>query len=119
MLIVQYGYLPIYIGIAAMLLLAAYLSLYTAFFAFGDRFLRGRESPLFLSAPLLWTVLDFVRSHLLTGFPWENLAYSQYLYNKVIQIADVTGTYGITFMIVLINTVLYTMCCHRDLEGDI
>ncbi len=112
--VVQYGYLPIYIGIAAMLLLSAYLSLYTAFFAFGISFLRGRRVPLFLSAPLLWTLLDYARSYLLTGFPWEYLAHSQYLYNKVIQIADVTGTYGITFVIVLINAVLYDLLSQRS-----
>ncbi len=105
--VVQYGYLPVYAGIAAMLLLAAYLSLYTACFAMGVVFLRARGNAVFLSAPLLWTVLEFARSHFLTGFPWENLAYSQYLYGNIIQIADITGIYGITFTIVLINAVLY------------
>ncbi len=107
--VVQYGYLPLYVGIAAVLLLAAYLSIYTACFAMGVVFLKGQGNALFLFAPLLWTLLEFVRSHLLTGFPWENLAYSQYLYGNIIQIADITGTYGITFMIVLINAVLYSV----------
>jgi apolipoprotein N-acyltransferase len=107
--VVQYGYLPLYVGIAAMLLLAAYLSLYTACFALGVVFLRARGMVLFLSAPLLWTLLEFARSYLLTGFPWENLAYSQYLYGNIIQIADITGIYGITFMIVLVNAVLYNV----------
>ncbi len=107
--VVQYGYLPIYVGIAAMLLLAAYLSFYTACFAMGIVFLRGKGIPLFLSAPLIWTILEYLRSHLLTGFPWENLAYSQYLYLNIIQISDITGTYGITFTIVLINAVLYDL----------
>lgn len=111
--VVHYGYLPVYAGVAAMLLLAAYLSLYTACFAMGVVFLRGKGIPLFLSAPLLWTVLEFLRSHLLTGFPWENLAYSQYLYAKVIQISDITGIYGITFAIVLINAVLYDLLSAR------
>jgi apolipoprotein N-acyltransferase len=83
--VVQYGYLPLYVGIAAMLLLSAYLSLYTAFFAFVIVFLRGRRIPLFLSAPLVWTLLDYARSHLLTGFPWEQLAHSQFLYHSVTQ----------------------------------
>jgi apolipoprotein N-acyltransferase len=107
--VVQYGYLPIYVGISAMLLLAAYLSLYTACFAMGIIFLRGKGIPLFLSAPLLWTILEYSRSHLLTGFPWENLAYSQYLYRNIIQISDTVGTYGVSFAIVLINAVLYDL----------
>lgn len=111
--VVQYGYLPIYAGIAALLLLAAYLSLYTACFAMGVDFLKKKGIRLFVSTPLLWTVLEFLRSHLLTGFPWENLAYSQYLYAKVIQIADVTGIYGITFVIVMINAVLYDLLSAR------
>jgi len=114
--VVQYGYLPVYVGIAAVLLLAAYLSLYTACFAMGVVFLRARGNAIFLSAPLLWTVLEFARSHLLTGFPWENLAYSQYHYGNIIQIADITGTYGITFTIVLINTVLYNVLAARFLR---
>ena len=111
--VVQYGYLPIYAGIAAMLLLAAYLSLYTACFAMGVVFLKGRGIRLLVSAPLLWTLLEYLRSHLLTGFPWENLAYSQYLYAKVIQISDITGIYGITFAIVMINAVLYDLLSVR------
>jgi apolipoprotein N-acyltransferase len=111
--VVQYGYLPIYIGISVMLLLSAYLSLYTACFAMGIVFLRGRGIPFILSAPPLWTVLEYIRAYLLTGFPWENLAHSQYLYNELIQISDVTGTYGITFAIVLVNTVLYDLFSHR------
>jgi apolipoprotein N-acyltransferase len=105
--VVQYGYLPVYVGIGAMLLLSAYLSLYTACFAWGVVFLRERGIRIFWSAPLLWTILEFLRGRLLTGFPWENLAYSQYLYPKVIQLADITGIYGITFAIVMINALLY------------
>jgi apolipoprotein N-acyltransferase len=107
--VVQYGNLPVHAGISAVLLLAAYLSFYTACFAMGVVFLREKGNAVFLSAPLLWTLLEFVRSHLLTGFPWENLAHSQYLYLNIIQIADITGTYGITFTIVLINAVLYNV----------
>jgi apolipoprotein N-acyltransferase len=111
--VVQYGYLPVYVGIGAMLLLSAYLSLYTACFAWGVVFLRQRGIRIFWSAPLIWTVLEFLRGRLLTGFPWENLAYSQYLYPKVIQLADITGIYGITFAIVMINALLYGVWSER------
>ncbi|MBM4315403.1 MAG: apolipoprotein N-acyltransferase, partial [Deltaproteobacteria bacterium] len=112
--VVHYGYLPVYAATGAMLLLAAYLSLYTACFAMGVVFLKGKGVPLFLSAPLVWTVLEFLRSHLLTGFPWGNLAYSQYLYTNAIQISDITGIYGITWAIVLVNAVLYDLLSERN-----
>lgn len=112
--VVQFGYLPVYMGIMAMLLLAAYLSLYTAFFAMGVVFLLRRGCALFISAPLLWTLLEFARSYIFTGFPWENLAYSQYLYGNIIQIADLTGIYGISFAIVMVNAVLYDLWSLRS-----
>jgi apolipoprotein N-acyltransferase len=104
--VVQYGYLPLYVGLAVMLLLAAYLSLYTACFAMGVVFFRKRGISLIWSAPLLWPLLEYLRAHLLTGFPWENLGYSQYLHLNLIQVADITGVYGISFLIVLVNAVL-------------
>ena len=62
-------------------------------------------SPI-ISSPLLWTCLEYAKSHLFTGFPWENLGYSQYAYTILIQISDLTGIYGITFIIVLINALI-------------
>mgnify|MGYP001594260112 CR=1 FL=1 len=112
--VVQYGNLPIYMGILAMLFLAAYMSLCMACFAMGVAYFRPKGVFLFLSAPLLWTVLEFARSHFLTGFPWENLAYSQYLYGKIIQISDITGIYGVTFAIVLINAVLFDLLLRKS-----
>jgi apolipoprotein N-acyltransferase len=111
--VVQYGHLPVYMGIMVMLLLAAYLSLYTACFAMGVVCLRRSGALLFLTAPLLWTILEFARSHLFTGFPWEDLAYSQYLYENIIQIADITGIYGISFVLVMTSAVLYNLLTLR------
>ena len=111
--VVSYGYLPYYVGISAMLLLSAYLSLYIAFFAAGVHYFNERGIPQLIAAPLLWTCLEYGKSHLLTGFPWELLAYSQYLCGPMIQLADITGIYGITFVIVLINVVFYDLLSYR------
>ncbi len=105
--VVNYGYLPYPVGIAAMLLLSAYLSLYIGLFSAAVVYFRKKEVPLWIGAPLLWTCLEYAKSHLLTGFPWENLGYSQYLHLPLIQIADITGVYGVTFFIVLINAMIY------------
>jgi len=112
--IVMYGYLPLYIGISAMLLLCLYLSIYFSLFAAGVVFLRNRGFSEIVSAPLLWTGLEFLKSHLFTGFPWENLAYSQYKYLHLIQFSDVTGIYGVSFLIVFVNVVLFDLIVHRE-----
>ena len=104
--VVNYGYLPLPVGIVVMLLLAAYLALYVALFSAGVAYFKDRGIPRLLAAPLLWTSLEYAKSHLLTGFPWENLGYSQYLFHPFIQVADITGVYGLTFLIVLINVII-------------
>ena len=109
--VVHYGYLPLPVGIAVMLLLSAYLALYVAVFAAGVVYFHVRGvSPIF-AAPLLWTSLEYVKSHLLTGFPWENLGYSQYLFTPLIQAADITGVFGLSFVIVFVNVVIFDVFC--------
>jgi len=107
--VVKYGYLPLYVGIAAMLAVAAILSVYTGLFAGGLAFLSLKGGVIALAAPLLWVCVEFGRSHLLTGFPWENLGYSQHRNLLLLQISDVTGVYGISFLVVFVNAVLYDL----------
>jgi apolipoprotein N-acyltransferase len=104
--VVHYGHLPYSIGIFLMVLVAAYLSIYVALFAAGVVYFSGKGVSSVIAAPVLWTCLEYGKSHLLTGFPWENLAYSQYLNRYLIQAVDITGPYGITFIIILVNAVL-------------
>jgi len=116
--VVHYGYLPYYLGIVIMLLLAAYLSIYFAVFAAGMVYFAGKGIPRIIAAPVLWTCLEYVKSHFLTGFPWENLAHSQYLYKTLIQVADVTGTFGITFLIVVVNVITFDAISNK-LKGKL
>ncbi len=111
--VVNYGHLPYFLGVVIMLLLAAYLSLYIAFFALGIVYLRGKM-PLYLLAPLLWISLEYLKSQLLTGFPWENLGYSQYLNFYFIQFADIAGVYGMSFIIVLVNAVVCNLVIKKS-----
>ena len=59
-----------------------------------------------LIAALAWVALEYLRSILFTGFPWGLLGSSQYHWLTLIQVADITSIYGISFMIVLTNGVL-------------
>jgi apolipoprotein N-acyltransferase len=105
--VVNYGYLPLPVGIAVMMLLSAYLALYVALFSAGVVFFNRRGISPVIAAPLLWTSLEYAKSHFLTGFPWVNLGYSQYSYTYIVQIADITGVFGVSFVIVLVNALIY------------
>lgn len=111
--VVNYGYLPLYLGVILMVLLAGYLSVYFAFFAVGIVYFRGK-APLVLAAPVLWVCLEYLKSCLFTGFPWENLGYSQFSNLLFIQMADITGVSGLSFLIVLLNVAFFTLLAERS-----
>lgn len=112
----RYGHLSWWITVPAMVLLALYMSLYVAVFAWAVA-RTAHALPLVVSAPLFWVALDFVRAHLFTGFPWMDLAYTQYRQPFLIQAADLFGHYGITFLIVLGNALALTAVL-RCRSGD-
>jgi apolipoprotein N-acyltransferase len=103
-----YGNIPFLVSGFILLLLVGFLSLFTGVFGFLTRVIpltSGIQTILFL--PILWTALEYLRSFLLTGFPWANLGYSQYLNLPFIQMADITGPYGLSFVILLVNSTLF------------
>ena len=59
-----------------------------------------------LVAPALWVALEWVRAQALSGFPWASLGYSQYLNRPLIQVAEFTSVYGVSFALVLGNVVI-------------
>jgi apolipoprotein N-acyltransferase len=54
----------------------------------------------------LWTMLEFARTHLLSGFGWNLLSYSQTPWPLAIQLAETTGAWGVSFVIVTVNALL-------------
>ncbi len=100
----EYGSIPLVPSLLIVLLLCLYLSLYPALFSFlYASYIRKTDMPVMLVAPVFWTVLEFIRSYALTGFPWSSLGYSQYTFLAFIQAADITGVYGISLLLVAIN----------------
>lgn len=105
-----YGNIPLIISGGILLLLVIYLSLFIGAFTLLTQFIQVRlRTQSFLFAPVLWASLEYLRSFLLTGFPWANLGYSQYLNLPFIQMADITGCYGLSFVIVMVNATLFEM----------
>lgn len=103
----RYGGLPIFVSLLILITLTLYLSLYLGVFATLLSLVQQKTGwSAVILAPPLWVALEYLRSTLLTGFPWENLGYSQYMILPVIQIVDTTGVYGVSFLLVLVNGVI-------------
>ena len=106
---VTYGKLPVALSVFLYGGFCAYLALFVgAVFGLARRAEAAGISQL-LSLPILWTGFEYLREFFLTGFPWASLGYSQYRILPLIQMADLTGVYGLSFVIVLANAVIYRM----------
>jgi len=113
----QYGGMPLWLSFMVLLLLSVYLGLYTGLFGYLIKLISDKTSiPLPVAAPLLWVSLEFLKAHLISGFPWASLGYSQYKFLHIIQIADITGVYGVSFLIVAVNAALFGLLLLRK-EG--
>lgn len=95
-------------------LLMCYLAIYPAVFSLsylvtvrdGQDARSGRMlGYLYLSA--VWTIFEYIRAHLFSGFGWAALSHSQYKNLPFIQIADITGEYGVSFVVMLINLLVW------------
>ncbi|MFM9960256.1 MAG: apolipoprotein N-acyltransferase [Planctomycetaceae bacterium] len=87
--------------------LAIYLAMYwTAFVGLSRVAVHRCGLPLVVAVPLVWTGLEFVRAHLMTGFAWYQLGHTQYRWIALIQISDVCGAYGVTGLVALGNAML-------------
>lgn len=98
-----YGGLNIVLAAATLVLLCLYLSLYLGLFSWGLSFLNPGYALTPLAASCLWIGLEYIRTYAFTGFPWGLLGYSQSANLYFIQIADITGVYGVSFLVLLVN----------------
>ena len=103
------------------LALSAYCALYTAAFAAvssrlhlalglsGGSSQMGRANAtvrtvaMVVLLPLVWAGLEYLRSTLLTGFPWNHLAVTQVRNLAAIQLAEWGGVYAVSAVILTLN----------------
>jgi apolipoprotein N-acyltransferase len=104
----NYGHFPPVVSVFLVAILSFYLSLYVGVFSLlFNHILKRTTLPSLIVAPLLWVTLEFLRTYIFTGFPWSSLGYSQYNCLILIQIADITGIYGISFFVACLNGALF------------
>jgi apolipoprotein N-acyltransferase len=71
------------------------------------RRLRQRTGwPLLVLVPVVWTPLEYLRSTFGTGFSWYLLSHTQHDFLPFIQVSDITGAYGVTFLVAAVNALL-------------
>ena len=103
----SYGNLPLPVAVSVLVLMAAYLALYIAIFAAAISAWRPGPSGSLLSVPLVWVSIEYLRSFLLSGFPWEFIGHSQFNRLHIVQISDILGVYGVSFLILLANAAIF------------
>ncbi len=64
---------------------------------------RRRHWPLAVAFPIIWTGSEILRSVVISGFPWFYLSHSQYGVLTLIQISDLVGGYGVSFVVAAVN----------------
>jgi len=64
---------------------------------------RRRRWPLALAFPLVWTGSEMIRAVGLSGFPWFFLSHSLHGVLPLIQVSDLVGAYGVSFLVAAVN----------------
>ena len=82
--------------------LSSYLACYLPLFVALSRVAVHRLGiSVVIAAPAVWCGLELMQAHFLTGFSVAGLGQSQYRWTSLIQIADLTGVYGVSFLVML------------------
>ncbi len=108
--VVQYFGVSSHIGLTFLVVVhlfytALYTGLFGALVSFTRPLVRGPAGVLLV--PCFWITCEILRANWLSENAWGLLGYSQYRWLPLIQVADLTGVYGISFVVVMVNVALY------------
>ncbi|HKB98402.1 MAG TPA: apolipoprotein N-acyltransferase [Terriglobales bacterium] len=113
----RYGGLPLPVAALTLILFCMYVGLYHGMFGLllalvvgstvgGQKtgVLGASIRRTLVAAPFLWVAVELARTRI-TAFPWELLGYAQTGNFALTRIATFTGVYGLSFEIMLVNSV--------------
>ncbi|MCG3127858.1 MAG: Apolipoprotein N-acyltransferase [Phycisphaerae bacterium] len=93
--------------------LAFYLGVYWLLAGWAVRTAQRRGVPLVVSVPVVWIGCEYLRAVALTGFPWLFISHAFYRVLPLIQVSDLVGAYGVSFVVVMVNASLARVALHR------
>lgn len=64
---------------------------------------RAQGGGLIIGLAAAWVVMEWARTLGPLSMPWAQLSYTQYRFLPILQIADITGAYGVSFLMMLVN----------------
>jgi apolipoprotein N-acyltransferase len=99
-----YGGLQTWVAVLVNALLIVYLALFPAVFAVVmRRIVIAYGQPALMAAPIVWAATELGRTHILTGFPWVLLGYSQTTVLPIAQFASLFGVYGVSMLVAAVS----------------
>ena len=97
-----------------LLLLAGIMALFSGLAIWAAQFATVRLGlPIFVTLPIAWPAVEWLRSFFPIGFPWNLLGYTAYRNLELIQFAEITGVYGVSALIVFFNAVVFVVLFGR------
>ena len=94
---------------ACWFVLSVYLAVYGVLFVAVTRQMLCRKIPIWIAAPIVWVGFECIRNYFATGISAAMLGHTMADVPMMIQIADIFGSYGIGFVIVSINVMVFLM----------
>lgn len=102
-----YGHLPWFLALVILFLFSAVLALFIAVFSMLLTAIGRKPWCCIIFLPPAWVSVEYIRTFIFTGFPWELLGYAQFERLHLIQISDILGVYGVSALVTLSNTAIF------------
>ena len=93
--------------------LGLYLAFYWTLAAWAIRTARRHHISPVWSLPIVWVACEYLRATVMTGFPWLLLGHSLHAQLPLIQISDLVGAYGVSFVALMVNGALVEALLQR------
>jgi apolipoprotein N-acyltransferase len=102
----RYGGVPVATALFILIAFCMYVGLYHGLFGLLLAVVGGKQAyqrRALVAAPFLWVAVELARTRI-TGYPWELLGYAQTGNFVLTRIATLTGVYGLSWEILLVNS---------------